>query len=254
LGHIVEGMAAPIEASPAVIDEEDLFSEPAVSAVTSDTPRVNLGDLLSTGIGQRTAEVPDAQAWQMVTLQLKPGVLAETAQAQLNSALQEAGFEVKVQDWVAGAGNTAQTVLALKQAFAVVIFIIILVAIFIVMNALMISISERTTEIGTMRALGARKKLVRNLILWEVFFLALAAGVVGVVVAAVVVGILFLTGIPIPSGFLQLLFASDQVRPFLTLGGTMQGWLGLLSIGLLAGWYPANTALRLSPLKAIQAD
>ena len=253
VGHVIESNAATTaQASPTTLNEEDLFSD--APAVAETGPKVDLGDLLKSGLGQRSAAVTDTNAWQFVTLKLKPGITADTAIPALKGALKQADLDVNVGDWVAGAGSTAQTVLALKMAFGIVVFIIILVAIFIVMNALMISISERTTEIGTMRALGARKVLVRNLILLEVFFLSLVAGVVGVIFSIAVVATFYFTGIPIDSGFLQLLFASEMVRPFMTVGGTIQGWIGLLVVGLMAGWYPANTALKLSPLKAIQAD
>jgi ABC-type antimicrobial peptide transport system permease subunit len=92
------------------------------------------------------------------------------------------------------------------------------------------------------------------MILLEVFFLSLGAGAVGLVFSFLGLGLLWLTGVPLNSFFLQMLFASDHVRPLFSLSSALISWVQLIVVGLLAGWYPAHVALKLSPLKAIQTD
>ncbi len=253
-GQTVEAAAAQGEpSSVTLLDEDSLFSLDKASGVQASSG-IDLNSVLTRGLGARKPEVADPGAWEFVTLRLKAGVPVEQAQRTLGAEFRKAGLEVQVQDWVAGAGNQAQTVLALKSAFNIVILIIALVALFIVMNALMISVSERTTEIGTMRALGGRRRLVRNMILLEVFFLSLGAGALGLAVSFLGLGVLWLTGVPLGSFFLQMLFASDHIKPLFSLSSALASWVQLIAVGLLAGWYPAHVALKLSPLKAIQID
>ena len=63
-----------------------------------------------------------------------------------------------------------------KLVFNIVVVVIAVVAIIIIMNTLVISVTERTTEIGTMRALGAQKSFVRRIIVWET---VMTAGIFG---------------------------------------------------------------------------
>ena len=55
-------------------------------------------------------------------------------------------------------------------------------------------------------------------------------------------------------GVIALLFSGDHVRPVFSVLGSLAAWGGMIAVALVASWYPARTALRLSPLKAIQSD
>ena len=242
----------PEKEAASVLDEESLFSgSPPTLAASSG---IDLATIASSGIGRPKAAVPDPAAWEIVTIALKGGVSPGTARAGLAKALAAAGASTQVQDWIAGAGRGATPVLAVKSAFSIVILVVALVAVFIVMNALLISVSERSYEIGTMRALGGRRSVIRNLILLEVLFLGLIAGAAALVLAWIILGIANIGGIPLNSLFLRMLFSGDRVRPVFSVLGSLAAWGGMIAVALVAGWYPARTALRMSPLKAIQSD
>jgi putative ABC transport system permease protein len=244
--------ALPETATAPELDEESLFSgSPAADAVSSG---IDLAAITSQGIGRPKAAVADPTAWEIVTVALKEGVSPGTARRGLTKALAAAGVSAQVQDWIAGAGRGATPVLAVKSAFSLVILVVALVAVFIVMNALLISVSERSYEIGTMRALGGRRCVIRNLILLEVLFLGLMAGAAGLVISWIILGAANIGGIPLNSLFLKMLFSGDHVRPVFSVLGSLAAWGGMIAVALVASWYPARTALRLSPLKAIQSD
>ncbi|HEX9935221.1 MAG TPA: ABC transporter permease, partial [bacterium] len=108
-----------------------------------------------------------------------------------------------------------------------------------IMNILLVSVTERTHEIGIRKALGAK----RNIILWQflveaVFISALGVGL-GLVVS-VLIALLIRSTSPIPVNI------STWVL-FLGVGFT-------LSIGLFFGLYPASKASRLDPIEALRYE
>jgi putative ABC transport system permease protein len=105
-------------------------------------------------------------------------------------------------------------------------------------NVMVISVLERRTEIGVRRALGATRRHVRLQFLFEAALLALAGGVIGVVLGAVVTGS-------------YAVFRGWTVR--VPLAGLAGGVAAALVIGAVAGLYPAARAARLAPAEAVRA-
>ena len=105
---------------------------------------------------------------------------------------------------------------------------------------LMITVTERTSEVGLLRALGSTRSQVRNLFLGEAVMLGLVGGLAGVlVIALLVVGVrLFVPGLPV------------ALKGEIVLVALLMSML----IGLMAGVRPALNAPRLSPIDALRAE
>ncbi|HTR88834.1 MAG TPA: FtsX-like permease family protein [Solirubrobacteraceae bacterium] len=119
----------------------------------------------------------------------------------------------------------------------------VVVSLFGIVNTLILSIYERTHELGMMRAIGASRVQVRQLIRYEALITALIGGVLGLVVGvvgAVLVSTLALSGsgyvlsIPIPTLLVLLILAALA--------------------GLLAAQLPARRAARLDMLRALATE
>ena len=93
-----------------------------------------------------------------------------------------------------------------------VIIVIAVVAVIIIMNTLVISVTERISEIGTMRAIGARKGFVRRMIGAETVTVAFVFGAAGVLPGLVLLFILGATGIPASNLFLRILFGGEVAQ------------------------------------------
>jgi putative ABC transport system permease protein len=109
----------------------------------------------------------------------------------------------------------------------------------VIMNIMLVSVTERTREIGVRKALGARRQDILLQFLIESATMSLAGGVLGVIVGISVAKIITLA-IAFPS---SVQFWSILVSLFVA-----------TSVGLFFGVYPAHKASQLDPIAALRAE
>ncbi|HBL33782.1 MAG TPA: ABC transporter ATP-binding protein [Porphyromonadaceae bacterium] len=114
-----------------------------------------------------------------------------------------------------------------------------------VSNIMLVTVRERTKEIGIRRALGATPNNIIGQILSESIVLTLLAGVLGVVLG---VGILGAAGIVLSHG--DQFFKDPQIHFSMAVGAVLI--LGV--IGALAGFLPAQRAMMIKPIEAIREE
>jgi putative ABC transport system permease protein len=155
--------------------------------------------------------------------------------------------------FVASASTLSGT---LTTLFTIVGLVALLVGAFGVINTMMMSISERTREIGTLRAIGATKAQVMRIFMSEAFLIGVIGGLVGVFVGVVVaVALPSFTGAASSSGFggrgVGGLFGG-AISTALTPENILLS-LGLgIAVGVVAGLYPAWRASRMDPVEALR--
>jgi ABC-type lipoprotein release transport system permease subunit len=118
-------------------------------------------------------------------------------------------------------------------------------AVFAAMNTMYAAVSARTTEIGTLRALGFRPGAVLGSFLLESLALAVAAGTLGVILALPING--FSTSFGNFVTFSTMAFAF-RVTPAVVL----QALLFAAVMGVLGGWLPARQAMRMQVVEALR--
>jgi putative ABC transport system permease protein len=109
-----------------------------------------------------------------------------------------------------------------------------------VMNIMLVSVTERTAEIGVRKALGARRRDITNQFLFEAMTLTFLGGVIGVLAA---IGISKLIGLIIPS-----------LPSSIPLWAVIAGLTVSVAIGLLFGVWPARKAARLDPIECLRYE
>jgi len=115
----------------------------------------------------------------------------------------------------------------------------LLVGGFVMMNILLVSVSERTKEIGLRRAVGARRRDIRNQFLLESGMLSGLGGLVGIGVGvAASLGVSYL-------GYWDAVLSWPSMAV---------GFLFSAAIGVVFGLYPAMRAARLQPVEALRAE
>ncbi len=141
---------------------------------------------------------------------------------------------------------TPDAIAGLRDAILGPIFIVIiavptialLVGAIVIMNIMLVSVTERTKEIGIRKSLGARQADILKQFLMESATLSALGGTIGLIIAEllgfIITAMVFPTRIPIWSAIFAIVIS----------GG----------VGILAGLFPAWKAARLDPIEALRAD
>jgi putative ABC transport system permease protein len=108
-----------------------------------------------------------------------------------------------------------------------------------IMNIMLVTVTERTREIGLRKALGAKKKVVIAQFLTEAIILTFAGGVIGMIFGTAASYVI--------SNFINLPFTLSLQSVLLAIGVSA-------SIGILFGWYPAQKAANLQPIEALRYE
>ena len=109
----------------------------------------------------------------------------------------------------------------------------------VIMNIMLVSVTERTHEIGVRKALGARHRDVMLQVLIEAVLLAMIGGATGVAIGAAVtelLGRVFELSLHITAGYVALALGVSTI------------------VGVASGWYPASRAAKLDPVVALRAE
>lgn len=121
-----------------------------------------------------------------------------------------------------------------------------------IVNAMLMSVHERTREIGTIRALGMRQRAVVRLFVLEGLALGVVSAALGVAIGSAIVGYFAATGIQMNTMTLSWIAGGDQLFPVLTVVSVARAALLITFLSTAAAVYPAFAASRLVPREALQ--
>ncbi|MBK7820210.1 MAG: ABC transporter permease [Tessaracoccus sp.] len=167
----------------------------------------------------------------------------------LMTTLRDAGYSAWAEiEWIREAQRQA---LLIQAIFGGIGFISLLVAAIGIANTMMMSVFERTREIGVMKVLGASLRDIRGMFIFESALIGMFGGLVGLALSLGVSAAMnmFLGGM-LGGGMDGEGSAISIIPPWLMLGAVAFS----TAIGTLAGLAPAQRAVRLSPLDAIRTQ
>ncbi|MBP7096958.1 MAG: ABC transporter permease [Spirochaetia bacterium] len=235
--------------------DDDLFGAPeTVEAAASAAPAATEPAPEAGSAPAAQVTLVDSGAWHFLLARLEhPGQAAKVVKA-LNARFAAEGLPVVAEGWKAAAGPFAQSVDVVRIVFNIAIVIVAIVAVIIMTNTLVISVIERTGEIGTMRALGAQKGFVRKMFLVETLVIAAVFGLAGTALAFGALGILSAMDIEASNAFLEILFAGKVLRPAVNPMSVLWSLVMVTAVSVVAHVYPVQLALRIQPVRAMQAE
>jgi putative ABC transport system permease protein len=120
-----------------------------------------------------------------------------------------------------------------------------------IVNALLMSVHERTREIGTVRALGMRRKTVVRMFVLEGLALGVVSAVAGVALGGAAVLYYGWRGIPMNTITLAWMAGGDMLFPVLSAANVARAATAIAALSTLAAVYPARVASRLEPREAL---
>jgi putative ABC transport system permease protein len=211
-----------------------------IAAIAKDRARL-LGDLTISLPLARAAFSQREDALDFVSY--APGASNGQVQPAVDRVLAAAFPQAKSRTAAQFKQEQSEQINTLLTLIYVLLALSVIVSLFGIVNTLVLSIYERTRELGMMRAIGTSRKQVRQMIRYESIITALIGGVLGLaigVVGAVLVTTFALSG----SGFVQ----SIPV-------GTLAILLVVAALaGLLAAQLPARRAARIDLLEALASE
>ncbi len=126
-----------------------------------------------------------------------------------------------------------------SMAASIIGFITLLGAAIGLMNIMLVSVSERTREIGIRKSMGATKEVIRNQFLFEAVFIGQLGGILGVILGILV------------GNLVSFAIGSDFIIPWKWIIG---GISLCFFVGLVSGIYPASKAAKLDPIESLRYE
>ena len=151
----------------------------------------------------------------------------------------EADYHVQTLTAILGAAKTIS--FALTIVLVLIAFIAMLISGIGIMNIMLVTVRERTREIGVRKAIGAPRNEIMAQFLMEAFLISGGGAVLGI-----------LLGLAIPVAVQQLL--PGNLRVPISGASVVVAFLVSSVTGLFFGWLPANQAAKLDPVEALRYE
>jgi putative ABC transport system permease protein len=205
-------------------DMDDVIKIPLDTAITRLSNSRNINQIIMSVISREFMEAAQNEAEL---------ILRESRNI---AAAAPSDFDIRNQaDMIEMASETSRVLTALLAAIA---GISLLVGGIGIMNIMLVSVTERTREIGIRMAVGGRKRDILLQFLTESVILSLLGGILGISMAFVVCHILSMMGIP------------TAINPLVIAVSA----LFAAFVGIVFGYYPALKAARLYPIDALRYE
>ena len=175
----------------------------------------------------------------------KIGRLSEAVQEAIGPFRVARGLSIKAEnDFIIEksdklAGSVTENLWFVRVSTYLIGFITLLGAAVGLMNIMLVSVKERTQEIGIRKALGASGLAIRYQFLFEALLISQLGGLIGIVLGL------------LAGNSITFFFGNQFSLPW---GWAIGGFIICLVVGIMAGYYPAKRAALLNPIEALRYE
>ena len=135
--------------------------------------------------------------------------------------------------------NMKQAVAGIAVMLVGIVGLSLLVGGIVIMNIMLMVVSERTREIGLRKALGAKRRDIMSQVLTESITLSLVGGIIGIALGAL---------------FSTIISSLTPVPSAVEMWSVAIGVVITAAVGLFFGWMPARRAAMLDPIEALRRE
>lgn len=236
-----------------LLDEDLNFDDLFSSAGDVDAIFEDISDsFVSTEAAGGEFENVQNTAWNYLVCKVQDGADVNQIIKKLNKEFKSKEWPVEAVNWRHAAGSTALYLYWMRMIFNIGILIVMAAGFIVVNNTLVVSVLDRTREIGTMRALGASSLFVSLQCMIETVSMALVSGVIGCLLGGLIASGLTSMEITFTNSFLIQLFGEGALVVGVSFGNVVKILFLMLCLGILGWIYPVITALKVQPIEAIQ--
>ena len=247
-----------VDLSISDLSEEDFFSDDFFGDIEDDTAILGSTTDFDSILGDTTLRdqlnQTDDGSWQFVLAKLDNPRADKKLVTELNKKFKEAGLNAQAMDWKKAAYSYSGTVEGIGFIFNLLIIILAVVVFIIIMNTMVVSVIERTSEIGTMRAIGAEKKFVKKLFYSEAVILTTLASLAGIIFAFICMMIFNSFNIAITNSIAKMILGGGLLHfsptPKIIILTIVVALLG----SIISNRYPVKSALKITPIKALSKE
>jgi ABC-type lipoprotein release transport system permease subunit len=198
-------------------------------------------------IDTATLSSEEISGYTMISVKLKDRDTLDQAMTEIVKS----NPTVLASRWDEASGGFAAISSGFQAFIYIATLLIFLIVSLIFMNTLIINVIERTAEIGTMRAIGSRKSLIRKIFLAETFILNIFFAFIGIVIGAIILILVSKDGIPLPDTISQYLIGGGNLQVQISIVPFIEALAIICIVSVLATLYPIRVATRVTPLKAM---
>ncbi|MGO9828610.1 MAG: ABC transporter permease [Myxococcaceae bacterium] len=231
------------EATPGLIDDQKAFPGAA-------------GKLRRDDLRQRVyqqAEIERGVVLNAAVILRDPSKLKQTLK-DISALSEREHLGVVALSWQDASGILGQLVNLARLVLYIAAFIIFVVAMVIINNAMMMATLRRTAEVGTMRAIGAQQPFILTMVLAETVTLGLVFGAAGALLGSGIIRWLGFKGIRATADVMYFFFSGPRLYPHLSSGNVIAALVIVLLVSVVSTFYPAFLAARVPPVRAMQTD